>query len=162
MTRIESGTLILKNELIPVNLIIDDCLESFKFQEDFSRISVKNEVSDAMIYADKILVTQAIVNLIDNALKYSPEAKQVFITTTKTNDGPVSVSIRDYGSGINPDLDLDYINLFSKNHSGGRGGLGLAIAFNFIKSTGGTIKLNKEIKDGTEFEITLKSKPQGV
>ncbi len=155
MTRIESGTLVLKKENILISNIVDECLENFKYQDDFSRINIQNKVPKELVFADKILLTQALVNLVDNALKYSPENESVDLIVEKPQSNLIKFVVRDYGPGLDKNLDFTYLNLFNKNNSGGRGGLGLAIAFNFIKSTGGDIKLNKDFNNGTEFEVTL-------
>ncbi len=155
VTRIESGTLILKKEYISTDLIVSDLIESFKFQTESSRIEVQNEIPNRLVFVDKVLVTQALVNLVDNALKYSPEDKSVILKVIKNENRQIEFRIRDFGSGFKKPIEFDYINLFNKNHSGGRGGLGLAIALIFIKSNGGQISSNNNVKNGAEIRVIL-------
>jgi two-component system phosphate regulon sensor histidine kinase PhoR len=108
---------------------------------------------------DSLLFEQAIVNLIDNAIKYSPENKEIKLITAIT-DNEIKIMIEDQGFGI-PEEHLPRIfERFyrvdkARSRKAGGTGLGLSIVKHIINAHKGTITVSSEINKGSVFTITL-------
>ena len=115
--------------------------------------------SDVTIYADQFHLTNAITNLIDNAVKYSPDAPQVILSAKKTKEGVV-ISCSDKGIGISKE---DRKKIFEKLYRVPKGnihnvkgfGLGLNYVQTVIEKHGGTIEVKSEINKGSTFEMFI-------
>ena len=113
-----------------------------------------------MVFADADRIEQVIVNLIDNAIKFTPEYGTISIWS-RIDEEKVLVGISDTGHGI-PKEDLDYIfeRFFKsdKAHSNKTGtGLGLSIVKKILDQHGETILVRSEPNKGTKFIFTLTS-----
>lgn len=110
-----------------------------------------------MILGDKIRVEQTIINIVSNALKYTPEGGEIRLALEDAGD-KVKIAVRDNGIGI-PKEDLP--RLFerfyrvekARNSDKGGTGLGLAIAKEFALAHGGNIEVDSEVGKGTTFTI---------
>ncbi|HEU5289907.1 MAG TPA: HAMP domain-containing sensor histidine kinase [Cyclobacteriaceae bacterium] len=112
---------------------------------------------DWWIKGDKEAVTECIINLIDNAMKYSPDKKRIEITTG-TENGFAYISFRDFGVGISK-KDLKYIfdkfyRVSSGNLAKSRGtGLGLSLVKQLMDAQKGKITVDSEIGKGSTFTL---------
>ncbi|MCM1158186.1 MAG: HAMP domain-containing histidine kinase [Bacteroidales bacterium] len=114
---------------------------------------------DTIVYADKMKMGQVVYNLIDNALKFSPEGGTITVTVYDKN-GKLFVSVKDEGPGIEKDSQNKIWDRFYKtDKSRGKdkqgNGLGLAITREIIKAHGETINLISTEGAGCEFVFTL-------
>jgi len=109
--------------------------------------------------ADEDIIEQVLVNLISNALKYTPEGGSVMIRTEET-PGAVVITVRDSGIGIS-DEDLPYIfERFyradkSRSRATGGSGIGLAIVKFLVEAHGGTVTVESKPGEGSEFTVTI-------
>ena len=111
------------------------------------------------VNVDADRMTQVLVNLLDNALRYTPAGGQISLTAGITADG-VEMVVKDTGPGI-PQEDLDH--LFERFYRGdksrqreeGGSGLGLAIAKSLVESQGGEIRVESKPGEGAAFIIEL-------
>jgi PAS domain S-box-containing protein len=121
---------------------------AFDFESDFPPVEVEPQ-----------LMEQVLTNLIDNAIKYSPEGGLITITGKKM-DGRVRVSVKDEGLGIPPE---ELGHLFEKFHRAGKGptrripgtGLGLYICKSIVEAHGGKMEASSQVGKGSEFSFTL-------
>jgi signal transduction histidine kinase len=117
------------------------------------------EKADALVNADKTQVGAVITNLLTNAIKYSPNAKEV-IVDIKTDESSATVCVQDFGIGIaNSDLALIFqrfgrAETVKKSKIPGFG-LGLYLSSEMIKMQGGTINFNSDEGKGSIFYFTL-------
>jgi signal transduction histidine kinase len=115
------------------------------------------------VYADEGYLRQAFINLLDNAIKYSPQKSEVVITVRMAADHFIEVAIQDHGMGI---AESEQSHLFTEffrsaearqvSHEGT--GLGLVIVRNIIEEFGGTVTVQSEAGRGSTFTIRLPSK----
>lgn len=107
------------------------------------------------VWADPARLRQVFVNVLDNAIKYSPPGGAVFLTLTRSPSN-VTVAIRDQGRGISPE-DLENVKLkFFKAKNSVRGsGIGLAVVDEIIGALGGTTDITSTLGQGTTVLITL-------
>lgn len=110
------------------------------------------------IYADEQQIDQVVVNLVDNAVKYAPEGKEIILTVSK-EEHMAKISVKDTGPGI-PAEKLPHLfnRYYQADHNGGQYsglGLGLYISSEIIKKHGGKMGVESELGKGTTFWFTL-------
>lgn len=110
------------------------------------------------VFADKFRIEQVVVNLVSNAIKYSPQANKVLIDIQK-QDGEVKISVRDFGIGI-PAEHMPYLfGRYYRAHETSKAfsgiGLGLYISYELIKRHNGDMGVNSEEGKGSTFWFTL-------
>lgn len=114
---------------------------------------------DFQIYADPIRLEQIMINLLDNALKYSKEHSVVTLEAYKKEDRTI-ISVMDTGIGIPAD-EIDHIfeKLYrvekSRSRAHGGTGIGLAVVKELVEAHEGTIEVNSKLGKGSTFKITL-------
>lgn len=112
------------------------------------------------VAADKSLITQVITNLVDNAIKYSPDRTTVTVSTALETDA-VRVSVEDRGYGIPPEaVDRIWEKFYRVARDGQEKheestGLGLAFVKEVIDQHGGTVGIDSEVGKGSTFSFTL-------
>lgn len=95
---LQNGKLDLHKEYFSMDDLLKDILETYKYSTDTHIIERKGKITKK-IYADKERVSQVLINLISNAIKYSPKAKKV-IVAAKSNGSNLTISVQDFGMGI--------------------------------------------------------------
>lgn len=153
---IQTGNLKLQRKIFNLNELIKLVISDFRFTAKSHTIFYKGQ-SGVFVYADKERISQTLINLISNAIKYSPDAKKINILM-KSNPKEVTVSVRDFGFGINKEEQEKVFERFfrveDKNNISGLG-LGLYISSEIIKRHMGKIWV-KSVKDkGSTFTFTL-------
>jgi heavy metal sensor kinase len=113
----------------------------------------------ATVVGDRLVLRQAIVNILHNAIKFSPPAADISVATTQ-NGRSVKIRISDSGPGIaEEDLGKVFQRFYrvdkSRSSEGGGAGLGLSIAQWAVQVHGGRITLESELGAGTTFQIEI-------
>ncbi len=140
--------------------VIESAIQSCQVQAETKNITLNLECDEhitAMI--DAPLLEQAVINLIDNAIKYSNDNDNVDITV-KQLDGEMTIQIRDYGCGIAEEHLPRLFERFyrvdkARSRELGGTGLGLAIVKHIVKAHGGTVTVDSVIGQGSTFTIHL-------
>ena len=162
LTKIESSNLSIVKTSKDVNKLIQQTVENLTFEAQNKNIKISLNLAPLYpIELDSTLMARVFSNLIENALKYSPEDSRVTITTWDDAQW-VYIKIEDNGVGI-PENDLKHI--FDKFyrvkndsiHKIKGTGLGLYLVKYFVELHGGTIHVTSSINKGTSFEIKLKN-----
>jgi len=134
-------------------------LKSFENEFRNKNLELNTHISDQMINADKDKLTQVMINIISNAIKYTPEGGVVDVTVTGTNAQAI-ISIKDNGIGISEE-DLPYIfERFyradkSRSRETGGSGIGLAIVKSIVEAHGGIVNVTSKLNSGSNFTIKL-------
>lgn len=157
----ESRKLKMHLEEIHIGPLIEDTATFLLTTAERKNISISTRVADPLstVYADEDRIQQVLMNLIDNAIKYTSQGGSIVISAGETN-GFVTVSIKDTGVGI-PLQDQERIferfYRVDKDRSSGKGGrgLGLAIAKHIIDGHGGIIGAKSEVNKGSDFYFSL-------
>ncbi|PVV82563.1 ATP-binding protein [Dehalogenimonas alkenigignens] len=166
LTRGELGILELRKQMIYPGKLVKEVAVIFRPVADKKQIQLTIKINKHLprMIADKQRLHQVLVNLVDNAIKYTPENGKVTISAIFDSQNMV-FEVRDTGSGISP---ADQSKLFKpytrlpKNRSqfGGTGlGLGLAISKIFVELHGGTITIQSQAGKGSVFTVSLPIKP---
>lgn len=161
-----SGIIIKKDTDIPLNKFIKDIIEQLSsiFELHHKNIDFKTEFEDNYcVNIDLFLVKRVINNLILNALSYSTNSNKIdiILAPSKNQKNSFSISIRDYGIGIEKE-ELDKI--FNKYYTGklrltkSSTGLGLYLSNKIITAMQGTITVESKKNEGSTFIVTLSKK----
>jgi len=154
MSRLESGALNLQLEPVDVQDLIGATLEQMKSRLTHP-VNIELPEELPLIEADFVLVEQALLNLMENAIKYSPEGTPINISVHLSNEY-LFIDVQDHGPGI-PDEDLPHI--FEKFYrvrqmlNSGGVGLGLAIAKGILDAHQATLEAIPGDRGGMIFRI---------
>ncbi|NIS79451.1 MAG: HAMP domain-containing protein, partial [Anaerolineales bacterium] len=158
--RIEAGMGLSMSD-VQIEPLLEDVMESYRPQAVSKQIAIDVTLSDDMkpIEADPTLLRQAIANLMDNALKYTPANGKVTIRADQ-RDGYQTIAVQDTGVGIAP---TDRARLFERFYRvrgreslGEQGlGLGLAIVKSIVEQHSGRILVESKLGQGSTFTIIL-------
>jgi len=158
LAQAETGNIQLNIQQSDPNKILEYALEAVKTQSEQKHIELKIITNKNIpnVKADAEKTAWVMINLLTNAIRYSPEQSKVIIEIKKEND-KVNFSVKDEGRGIDNryrDKIFDrYFQIPGSNKTGT--GLGLAICKEFIEAQGGTIGMESEIGLGSTFYIQL-------
>ena len=126
------------------------------------KIYTEIEAIDSAIYVDEVHFTNAIFNLMDNAVKYSKpdQPLNIYLKTWNDDNGHVFLSVRDTGIGMKKEALKKIFDKFYRVHTGNvhdvKGfGLGLAYVHKMITELKGDIRVESELNVGSNFIITL-------
>jgi len=159
LTRIEEGKLEVKKNMEAVEEIVAEAVQRIKKLASSQKISVKIPDKLIMIPVDGKLIEQVLINLIDNALKYTPQDSIIEINVYKSGER-VTFEVADNGPGL-PEESIKNIfdTFFTAEHKfsdARRGvGLGLAICKSIVEAHGGTIEASNRVSGGALFKFTL-------
>ena len=145
-----------KKENVNLSDVVFEAKEIAVKMAALKKIQVSGKVSENIRVAGrKDKLSRAVLNLVDNAVKYTPLKSKIFISLTKVNRQAI-LEIKDNGTGIDS-ADLPHIfERFYRGKSKTTGsGLGLAITAAIVKNYQGTIKVKSQLKKGSSFIITL-------
>ncbi|MCS7004132.1 MAG: cell wall metabolism sensor histidine kinase WalK [Cytophagales bacterium] len=163
IARLDRGEYELKITKVNVHEVIEKSIQSIGIlvESKTGSINLKLEAKNPIIEADEVHITNIINNLLDNAIKYSPNVPDITITTRDSNLGKgIKISVSDKGQGIHKD-DLDKI--FDKFYRVSTGnlhnvkgfGLGLSYVKAMTEAHKGEITVKSELGKGSTFTIYL-------
>jgi two-component system sensor histidine kinase KdpD len=156
MTRLESGALQLKQELHPPEEIIGAALGRVGKRLGDRRVTTKVPSDLPLVAMDDVLIEQVLVNLLDNALKYTPAGTPIEVIATAT-DQNLTIEVADHGPGLPAgEEDRVFEKFFRGEQIVARGaGLGLAICRGIVRAHGGRIWAQNLPGGGVAFLFTL-------
>ena len=160
--RISSGKITLRMEPIELNVVVLQAVEAARPLADARGHALDVRLADDPIWVDGDLarLSQAVLNLVNNAIKYTPEGGRIIVQTTRENALGV-IRVIDTGVGISPDLLPTIFDLFvqgerSLDRSDGGLGIGLTLVKRLVTMHGGYVAAHSDGPDrGSEFEIRL-------
>ena len=159
VTRIEEGRLNLHITEDLVDDVISEALHHVNRKSIEHHISVQNKEDYLLAKMDAKLMVQVIINIVDNAIKYTPKGSNILIKTWKQGDKAI-ISIADNGDGIPDDMKERVFDMFysgaNKIADSRRSlGLGLSLCKSIVNAHGGKIAVSDNTPHGTVFTITL-------
>ena len=159
MSRIESGLLKLNLQICDIADLVGSVAMDLKTELKHHRLNISIPENLSLIRADVSLLRQVLLNLLRNAIMYTPAGTAIEIFAGNDSTDAVSVTIKDNGPGV-PECNLD--RLFEKfyrvpgSKSGGTG-LGLAIVRAFVEAHGGIIRASNDPLGGLKITMKFKS-----
>lgn len=158
---IESGGVVLTKDEVELSNMIDDAFKLVQASADSHGISLISKAESVTVVADKNRLLQVLVNLISNAIKFSPPQSQI-VVSTQSNDEATTVKVVDQGRGIPPEFRQSIFQRFKQVEAADRSqkggaGLGLAICKTIVEAHGGAIGVESELNNGSTFWFSLPS-----
>ncbi len=153
VSRISSGKLELHKKLFDMYVLLNDAIS--QLQQTVEHQLILQGEKHAKVYADADRIEQVVINLLTNAIKYSPKAKKVIITLSSNKDF-VKMSVKDFGVGIKPEYQQKVFERFyrvkeaTSSHMAGFG-IGLYLSAEIIRAHGGKIGVESTLGKGAEF-----------
>lgn len=154
----ETGAMKLHREPVNLNDLLCGAADLYEFVAEEKNIRFLIDVApDLTVNADKVRLQQAVANLVDNAVKYSPDGTEVTLAARPDGSG-VAILVRDQGPGIAPeDLPRIWDRLFRGDKSRSQRGLGLGLSFvqAIAHAHGGRVEVATGSDQGSVFTLTL-------
>ena len=159
VSRITRGRLELRKERVELSSLINSALETVRpaIEEKGHDLRVVETAGRAVIYVDPLRLSQAISNLLTNAVKYTPQGGVITLSVAHAA-GRLTISVQDTGVGFEPALAPRLFEMFSRAGSGGEEGLGIGLSLvkGLIRLHGGTVHAQSSGKgQGSLFTIEL-------
>ena len=162
VSRIEAGRLELEETSFSVSELMSECARMLRVRADDKDVDLTNDACDPALglHADRRAVKQIIVNLVSNAIKFTPTGGRVRMSATLEDAGSVRIVVSDTGIGIPADRQDVVFHPFeqlekahSRSHDGT--GLGLYITRNLAEAHRGQIELESVVDEGTTVTVTF-------
>jgi signal transduction histidine kinase len=157
-SRIEAGTFSYRFEDVDLARLVEDAVETASFAQQEVRVVTSVHGTLPPVRGDRARLRQVLGNLIDNAVKYSPEGGEVRVSVSAL-DGIVRIAVRDDGPGIPRDQQAHIFEKFGRADIAGSSkpgsGLGLFIARSIAEAHGGTLDVTQSAQPGATFTLTL-------
>lgn len=159
LSRIEENKLELKKEVFSLNEFVEETVQDIHRTETEHRILIHHQLRFE-VKADKDRIGQVIINLVTNAIKYSPENKEVEVRIFEAEDQRAGVSVKDKGIGIAEEDQKEIFKRFhrvaGKNEETYAGlGIGLFLAHEIAERHQGAIEVQSELGKGSVFTFEL-------
>ena len=162
LSKIEAGEESIEEENIILSMLTDECSAMLKDRAAQQKLSLKIDMAKQMpkLCADAIKIKQVLLNLMTNAVKFTPEHGTVTVIFAVNEMGAIEMKVADSGIGIpaedipkvtNPFEQLEEANLRSKEGTG----LGLALSKRLAELHGGTLSIESEVDKGTTVTVTF-------
>jgi two-component system phosphate regulon sensor histidine kinase PhoR len=163
LARLESGQEIFEHKPLALAPVVGSCVESQRGRAESRNLALNLDLGpldeSTLIMADEEAIRQILDNLIDNAIKYTPEGGSVGVTCRFEGDA-VALEVADTGIGIpRDDLPRVFERFYrvdkARSRELGGTGLGLSIVKHLVQSIGGQIAVNSRVDVGTRFTVQL-------
>jgi two-component system sensor histidine kinase KdpD len=162
LVQIESGALKVKKELCPLEELLSSALSRLepilKGREVHTRYDEQGELM--LISVDPVLFEQVLINLLENATKYSPPGTPIEIRASVEAQNRRRIELADHGPGLASGEEKRVFERFYRASDRGRvpgAGIGLALCAAIVKAHGGTIEAHNRLDQGTVFSILLEA-----
>lgn len=161
LAKIEEGRKEFAFEKTDIGALLHELVSSIQDRVRHEGFHIELKIEDGLpvIFADRAAITQAVANLIDNAIKYSGESKRVIVSSFR--EGPnLIIAVKDFGIGIKSD-EVDKV--FERFYRGGDeltrtvkgSGLGLTLVREIVEAHQGKVDVESELGKGSLFSIRL-------
>ncbi len=161
----ESGSLPLHREPTDLAVVATDAVAAFRSSAEAAGVELEVEIADdiPLLEVDPVRIREVISNLVANALRHTPAGGSIALDARVGDGGPgsaggpraVVVTVRDTGTGIEPDLLPHVFDRFAKAPGSRGSGLGLAIARGLVEAHGGSIDVESTPGRGSTFRFRL-------
>ena len=162
LSSIELGEMKLRFENVSIANVIDSVLPMFETKAAEKSLTVEKHISDELplILADRDKMAQILVNILDNAVKFTPSGGKISISAVQDDSGFVVVKVTDTGMGIQkmeiPRLGERFYRADkTRSRELGGTGLGLSIVKHLMKAHNGSIDIESQVGKGSTFSLAF-------
>ncbi|GEM_PF-1275275 len=161
LSRIEAGRHTLSNSELNLSEIASDVMTFFALSAQQGGITLTVDVPEGLgLVGDERGIKQVLINLVANAVKFTPNGGSITISAAVNERACISISVRDTGCGIDQQQVLHVFETFGQGRhdiaARDKGtGLGLPIVKGIIEAHGGTVRLDSKVGEGTMFTATF-------
>ncbi len=160
LSEIESGKVIVRCEAVDLRNVVDEVTDMFQPQAQKKHLHLMSHIDEEVrVWADRDRVVQILLNLVDNAIKYSFDGGSISLNVQRL-DKSLVLQVKDTGQGI-PSTDLPRITERfyrvdrARSREEGGTGLGLSIVKHLVQLLDGQLHIHSEVGKGTSVEIGL-------
>jgi signal transduction histidine kinase len=160
----DAGELSIIPEIIQPERLINEVATAYQYLSQKKNISLESDIAPHLptIEVDPGRLTQVLTNILDNALRHTPEGGRIILSAQRTDD-QVELAIQDSGPGLNPeDLERIFDRFYradaSRQRGDGGSGLGLAIARSIVQAHNGQLSAESDAGKGLKVIIRLPAK----
>ena len=156
LARLDAGTIELEKIMLKLKMFLEKCRSIFVTRAEQEQKKIRIQCDDStMLCFDEMWLTEAVGNIIKNALDHTEADDQIELICTETMLA-TEITVKDNGSGIHPEdihsvFKRFYRSRYSQNQKGV--GIGLALSKSIIEKHGGTITVHSELERGTAFHM---------
>jgi CheY-like chemotaxis protein/nitrogen-specific signal transduction histidine kinase len=161
VSRITTGKIRLHKETIDVRKVVEQAAETVRplIEQRRHELLLSQPAEPMWLHADPVRIEQVVVNLLNNAAKYTGEGGRLWLTMEQEGHHVV-LRVRDTGVGIAPDLLPRIFDLFTQaerslDRSQGGLGVGLTLVQRLVEIHGGTVEVSSTVGEGSEFMVRL-------
>ena len=162
LSKIEAGKLSLQSETVPVLELLETAADMCSVRARRQGLTLQIELDDAdlRIYGDRLRLKQAVINLVTNAIKFSPGGGKVRLVARRLSGGGVALDVVDRGIGMSEEQVATALEPFGQVHNGPDRqfegtGLGLPISKKLVEMHGGTLNVHSVPEKGTTVTLVF-------
>lgn len=165
LSELESGRARPEPEPVPVRAAVESAMRTLETEARLRGVTlVLGQMEDAQVLVDRVQIEQALVNLLDNAVKFNRPAGEVRVEVTRPEEGRVKITLTDTGIGIpHDDLPRIFERFYrvdkARSRKVGGTGLGLSIVKHIIERMNGTVSVESQLGKGSTFTLLLPAAP---
>lgn len=160
----EAGTMKLDRKPVDLCQLVSEAAEVYEFVAEEKGIRLRRDLAAPCVVAvDANRLRQVVGNLLDNALKYTPNAGAISVSV-REDDTSAVLRVRDNGIGIAPEEQSKiWARLYRGDKSRSQRGLGLGLSLvkAVVEAHGGTVAVSSQVGEGSEFSVRLPKAPMG-
>jgi signal transduction histidine kinase len=157
MAQMETGRFTPKLSLVPIEEVVSRAIDAVGTQSRVKGVQlISGSTADLPpVVADSDKLVLVLINLLSNALRYSPTGGAVAVSARLTDD-KLQLMVEDAGPGVDAGMEQRIFEPYSTGGSGRSSGLGLAISRQFMRSMGGDLELDGSHAQGARFVISCR------
>jgi len=161
LSELEAGKARPEPEVVNVRGAVESAMRTLEAEARLRGVTlVCGRIEDVQVLGDRLQIEQALVNLLDNAVKFNRPSGEVLLEVTRSGDGRVRISITDTGIGIPyDDLPRIFERFYrvdkARSREVGGTGLGLSIVKHIIERMNGTVSVESQLGKGSTFTLLL-------
>jgi two-component system cell cycle sensor histidine kinase PleC len=165
LAKADAGKIELRDDHVDLDSMLRNCVHMCESRASFAKVKLEYASAAAPVHAvvDERLLRQIVLNLLSNALKFTPEGGEVRVSMTASPYDGIAIQIADNGIGISPqDLErvlrpFEQVESAYARRNGGAG-LGLPLALKLTELHGGNLTVDSQVSKGTKVNILLPPK----
>jgi PAS domain S-box-containing protein len=164
LSKMQTGQLVYREERFAIDALVQEIVENVQGATQTHHLQLE-ECAQAEIFGDQDRIGQVLINLLNNAVKYSPQADTVLVRAV-TEGNQVRISVQDFGMGIAKEHQDKIFEQFyqvaeSKEKAHPGLGIGLHISYEIVMRHGGRLWVESEKGKGSTFHVTLPLAEEG-